>query len=88
MSVHLVGNHVRIENRVIQRCLICGYKLLDYDTRGDYSNPILTFYVGHLIEVIETDGMTSYHDKGDTKQPSFDAAWEDSCIHLVERESE
>jgi hypothetical protein len=90
--VHLAGNFVTIGDRVIQRCLVCWYKLLDvvpshvmvaFDSRGDYGNKIPTFEVGHLIEVREGD-PTSFRDLGDSKQPSFDAAWDDCCIHLVE----
>lgn len=89
-TVHLAGNDVLIEGRVIQRCLICGYKLVDVrldriailSTReNDTSLPV--FSVGHLIEVSGTNPL-SFIDKGDTKQPQFDAAWSDCCINLVE----
>lgn len=89
MAVHLAGNDVTIEGRVIQRCLICGYKLID--DRPDHTMVpegmdcgFSTWPVGHLIEVTEMDGMTEYVNLGDTKQPSFDAAWSDCCINLVE----
>lgn len=88
--VHLAGNDVTIEGRVIQRCLICGYKLVDVrldrimmmSTKED-DNRLPVFSVGHLIEVTEGN-PTSYIDLGDTKQPLFDASWDDCCINLVE----
>lgn len=87
-TVHLAGNDVRIGTRIIQRCLICGFKLLDMDLSrmavpdGD-DRGVATFAVGHLIEVSEGN-PTNYVDIGDTKQPQFDAGWQDCCIHLVE----
>lgn len=89
-TVHLAGNDVRIERRIIQRCLICGYKLIDVDLdRIAFvsSNPddkgFSTWAVGHLIEVTEGN-PTQYADIGDTKQPQFNAQWSDCCINLVE----
>lgn len=89
-TVHLAGNDVRIGRRVIQRCLICGYKLVDIDLdRIAFvsSNPndkgIDTWAIGHLIQVTEGSPTESI-DIGDTKQPQFNAAWSDCCINLVE----
>ena len=94
-TVHLAGNDVTIEGRVIQRCLVCGYKLVDiqlskmvgfsFNKDGaipDSGRPPV-FSVGHLIEVRDGNPL-AFLDLGDTKQPAFDAAWDDCCINLVE----
>lgn len=91
-TVHLAGNTVTIGSRMIQRCLICGYKLNDIDfervaimqTPGcPTPSSVRGFEVGHLIEVSGTNPV-HFADIGDTHQPSFNTAWENCCIHLVE----
>lgn len=92
-TVHLAGNEVRIGTRVIQRCLVCGYKLVDTDlsrvaviSAGDGSrdNVVSVWGVGHLIEVCEGN-PTRLVDIGTTDEPVFPAAhWPDSCLDLVE----
>lgn len=89
-TVHLAGNDVRIERRIIQRCLICGYKLVDINldrlsfvSTKPNDTGVSTWAVGHLIEVTEGNPTRSV-DIGDTKQPQFNAAWSDCCINLVE----
>lgn len=90
-TVHLAGNSVTIDGRVIQRCLVCGEKLCD--SRGAMApvtpdgSPTMfaTFGVGQLIEVERVDEhCTRFLAIGDTETPQFDAAWLDCCIHLVE----
>lgn len=85
--VHLAGNHVCIGGRVIQRCLVCGYKLIDVDasrcmvaSTKPEDLTIKSFGVGHLIEV---DGNHS-SDIGNTLDPHFDQPWDNCCLELVE----
>lgn len=86
-TVHLAGNRVCIEGRVIQRCLVCGYKLVDSKgmvTPDDDDRGVPTWEIGHLISVSGGDGVTGYSDIGDTHQPFFEATWQDCCINLIE----
>lgn len=94
MTVHLAGNAIVIGQRMIQRCLVCGYKLIDVDLdrvainvpEGSEDRGIGMFAVGHLIKVSggEGSGMTGYSDRGDTNGPQFEKAWDECCIDLVE----
>lgn len=92
-TVHLAGNEVRIGTRVIQRCLVCGYKLVDRDLAtvtvispagAAPADVVSAWGVGHLIEVCEGN-PTRLYDIGTTDEPVFPAAhWPDSCLDLVE----
>lgn len=90
--VHLAGNEVYIGTRIIQRCLVCGHKLVDMDLAhcvsygADGPEPAEghAWGVGHLIEVSDGNPTCSV-DIGTTEEPIFPAAhWPDSCLHLVE----
>ena len=76
-TTHIVGPYVRIGNRVIQRCLICGEKL--WDVRGPLAECCWT--EGALLVVSEHE-MRQRGDflsmRGLTQLP------DDFCIDLVE----
>ena len=93
MSVHLVGNHIKIGSRVIQRCLVCGFKLVDIDTAittvvfdaGDSAEHLrITFEPLSLIEVTETEDYTEFSILDVDATAVFSDPWENSCITLVE----
>jgi len=73
---HLAGPCIVIGDRVIQRCMVCGDKLLDYDRR---SNQIDVWPEASLVSVRNGE----YRNLGD----AFDTRElpDDSCVPLVER---
>lgn len=89
--IHLAGSVVNIDGRIIQRCLVCGYKLLDVDMKNTVAvgggipagHPL-----GMLVEVYEhdPDGLpTIYVPIAATTKSTFDKPWDDCCIVLVEK---
>ena len=91
MTTHLAGNTVRLGDRAIQRCLICGYKLCDnlgtmVPVRPDGSAPpFVTFGIGVWVEVTEGSPI-ALRVVGETDSPSFDDHQipNGCCIDLVE----
>ena len=72
---HVAGPLVQVGRRVIQRCLICGWKMWDQDTveAGD----IVGWHEGAMVRT-DDDGA---HDTGDSMN---DALPGDVCLPLVE----
>lgn len=83
MSVtHLTGPVVRVGDRVIQRCVICGDKIFDAtvcDHAGDTDRVMrrMAWKEGRLLE-INRKRRRCYMPKSDTPFPS------DFCLALVE----
>lgn len=88
-TVHLAGNAVVLDGRVIQRCLICGEKLCDslgcmVAPNVDGTVPeFATWTIGAWIEI---EGHRS-SEIGKTESPQFEARDipENCCLELVER---
>ena len=87
--VHLAANPIVIGDRVIQRCFVCGLKLVDsagmmcaQNEKGECA-PIGTWEVGALVAVSGTC-PTMFTLVRVTERPQFDAPWEDCCLGLVE----
>lgn len=91
-SVHLAGNTVIFgRDRMIQRCLVCGYKLIDITAsrtciadvkNADGSEPdntIRGWPIGALVRVSGTFPIESSF-VGETENPEFDEKWEDCCL--------
>ena len=85
-TLHLAGNVVYIKGRAIQRCLICGYKLIDskncampVDEDGTVPE-FPTWEVGSLVEV--EGNRSSFVEQ--TEFPIFEIVIEGLCIDLVE----
>lgn len=86
MSVtHIAGNRLDIRGRVIQRCSLCGEKLIDnlheagpYRADGSISDARATWPVGRLIRV--TDGNPSRSVVLD----DTDKLPDDSCLDMIE----
>lgn len=57
MKTHLAGNAISIGQYIIQRCLLCGEKLLEVNTSrvlacsSNNNNKLLTLQVGGFYEV-------------------------------------
>ena len=81
---HLAGSVVNIGGRIIQRCLVCGYKLVDLELTGKEIQR--GWALGTLVEVYEReDGPTVYVQTAVTSTSTFAKPWDDCCIELVER---
>ena len=85
-KVHLAGNFVIFGNRVIQRCLICGVKLVDslnqavaQDRDDNSDNGVPVWEIGGLIEV--DGGRTTII--GLSEEPKFDGVWENCCLETL-----
>lgn len=80
-AVHLAGPAVQIYDRVIQRCMVCGYKLIDADVVCQvHDADIGTWVHGALVE-ISGDDPIRYKLAGHFG----DALPADFCLPLVER---
>lgn len=88
---HLAGDAVKIGNHVVQRCLICGYRMdftdlnriMVCDSGGD--NSYSTFKLGGIYEV---DGnRTSL--VGELTGPEINPSdYPDLCFHKIHQEIE
>ena len=91
MTVHLAGTPIGLDGRVIQRCLICGFKLCDSEGSAappepDGSVPVFpTWEPADWIEVIEGN-PTEFSVFGQSEHPQHDASEipDGCCIDLVE----
>lgn len=89
MIVHLAGNAVCLDGRIIQRCLICGEKLADnlncaMPVEPDGSDPVFpTWGTGAWVEI---DGNRS-SKVGESENPEMwgEQIPENSCVSLVEQ---
>lgn len=85
--VHLAGTAVRLGNRIIQRCLICGEKLCDnlgsVAPLNEYGS-VLTFPVWGIGELVEHTG-NRWAVVGETDSPNFQEGSfpENCCVELV-----
>lgn len=86
--VHLAGNPVRLGDRIIQRCLICGEKLCDnaglmFELAEDGTVP--NFPIWEVGSLVEHSG-SRWSVVGQTDNPNFEAGCfpERCCIELVE----
>lgn len=87
--VHLAANPIVIGDRVIQRCFVCGLKLVDNlgvmcaaNERGEVAS-IGTWEVGALVAVSGTCPVKSELVEV-TERPHFEEPWENCCLELVE----
>lgn len=86
--VHLAGNAIRLGDRIIQRCFICGEKLCDnlnvaIPVNQDGSDPsFATFGVGAWVEN-EGNRMSVI---GESESPQMDSSEipDGCCVDLVE----
>lgn len=82
---HLAGNVVTVDDRVIQRCSICGEKLVDSKGQmfpvlpGEPPPLVATWEVGALVRV---SGEQPQH--WEVLQVDEKRLPDDSCIELVE----
>lgn len=86
--VHLAGFCIKKDSRIIQRCAICGYKLVDSRNQmipfGMDNRPIY-FDPGAMIEVEEAGGCTRLLSKGIAPSDDINFRWpENMCFPLVE----
>ena len=87
--VHLAGNAVCLDGRIIQRCLICGEKLADnlncaMPVEPDGSDPVFpTWGIGAWVEI---EGNRSIM-VGKSERPEMSASEipDGCCLELVER---
>lgn len=82
---HMVGPHVNLGIRVIQRCAICGEKLLDtqYQAAVGESGKELKAHVwpfGRLVRFSVGDAKP----RSEVLLPPSERLPEDSCLELVE----
>lgn len=81
---HIAGPAITVDGRTIQRCSLCGDKLVDSKNAMAPVNPdgsiptIGTWQVGRLIQV------EGFNPKRYLLLPDTDKLPEDSCIDLVE----
>lgn len=77
---HIAGPAINAAGRTIQRCSLCGEKLVDDKdcAAPEGSGPIGTWQVGRLVQV-EAGNPTRYSLLEDT-----DVLPKDSCLELVE----
>ena len=87
--VNLAANPIVIGDRVIQRCFVCGLKLVDnlgvaapIGPNGELPT-IGTWEVGALVAVSGSFPVM-FELVRVTERPQFDAPWEDCCLGLVE----
>jgi len=87
-TVHLAAHAIQIGNRVVQRCMLCGHKILELNTEHIYGpdTPGLpVFKVGSLVSISEGSSTQVYATLvKETVEPYFEDPWEDSCLGLVE----
>lgn len=87
--VHLAGNFVVIGSRVIQRCLVCGYKLIDNlgqvteVTENDPNSQTSTWPIGGLIQ-IDDGNPVQMTLLSESENPIFEYEWNNCCVDLVE----
>ena len=82
---HIAGVPITVCGRVIQRCSLCGEKLVDSKNcamllEEDGSTPIMpTWEVGRLVQVSVGENPARY-----LLLPDTDRIPKDSCLELVE----
>lgn len=81
--IHLAGVHVLIGQRVVQRCSLCGLKLLDYKIDGANK---AHFQIGCLVAVAGGADWWEATSVRMTRSSVFPEPWADSCIELIEGE--
>lgn len=91
--IHVAGLHFCIEGRLLQRCLICGYKLIDVRLDsigvavidGRVNNAIPTYAATHCIRVEGTNPLV-FTDLGSCNgcAATIDGGWSELCIHMME----
>jgi hypothetical protein len=77
---HVAGHKVEVAGRTIQRCALCGDKLIDdlNEARPEGSGPTPTWEPGRLVRV------TAGNPQSSVLLPDTDQLPDDSCIDLVE----
>lgn len=85
-TTHIAGPYICFEGRTIQRCMLCGHKLVDDKNTAVPVNPdgtvdkTPTWAIDSLVRITEGN-PTSYV----LIQPEHEGkAPDDICIHLVE----
>lgn len=71
---------VQIKNRVIQRCLVCGFKLLDTEDSDPRMNMPSSWPVGAIIEVGPKYTMVIDF----TSKPIINKVPKNFCVDLIE----
>lgn len=88
VTVHIAGNAICVEGRVIQRCMLCGHKLRD--TLGEMvpADPDgkVPYFVGWEVGALVRIDPARHCEElvEETESPHFDEQWEDCCLSLVE----
>ena len=91
---HLPAGPIDIRGRVIQRCAICGEKLVDSKRTmvpiGDAGKPYPTWEPGVMVRVIKEGNVSRWESvecetiEGENGERDRQKLPEDSCIDLVE----
>lgn len=76
---HIAGHSITVRGRLIQRCALCGEKLVDsLNTASPDGRPIGTWEVGRFVNVTFGNPSRSVVLENSDKLP------DDSCLSLVE----
>ena len=83
-TTHIAGNHITVNGRTIQRCALCGEKLIDSKNQAGVIGPngelpgVATWQPGRLVSVSGGNPSRS------VLLPDAERLPDDSCIDLVE----